>query len=161
MTRSARRLLAISAAVGKVGFVYLVDGELMDWGLSRKASKSVDNVFATATNWLIKYRPDLVVIEKVNGSGRKGVHTKSLTEALKAAALDRSVRVEALARPMTYPSKYHEARDLAVEFPQIEPWLPNHRRLYDTEPDNIILFEALSLAVAWLAQNGAEDDETD
>lgn len=146
-------MLAVAAAVGKVGFAYLVDGELMDWGLSRKASENVDNAFKASMNWLIKYRPDLVIVEHVNGSGRKGSHTKSLVEALKAASREREVETIILKRPMEYSSKYHEARKLAAEFPQIEPWLPDHRTAWETEPANIILFEALSLAVNWKCQH--------
>lgn len=151
-----RKLLAVAAAVGKVGFAYLVDGELMDWGLSRKASNNIDSAFKTATNWLIKYRPDLVIVEHINGSGRKGSHTKSLVEALKATAREREVETIIVKRPMEYSSKYHEARKLAAEFPQIEPWLPDHRTPWETEPANIILFEALSLAATWIRQQEPE-----
>jgi hypothetical protein len=35
-----RKALAIAASNGRVGFFYLVDGELMDWGISAKAARA-------------------------------------------------------------------------------------------------------------------------
>lgn len=39
-TMKRLKVLAIAAATGRVGYVFLIGGKLRDWGLSRMASKS-------------------------------------------------------------------------------------------------------------------------
>lgn len=154
MTR-LRRLLGIAASHGKVGFAYLVDGELMDWGLSVKASKSFEEAFQRVTAWTIYYRPDLVVTERVEGASRKGVHTRNLIRAAESAANNGNAEYAEVSAPLDGLNKYAAAAGLAEQFPQIAPWLPRKRRTWEPEPRNIIYFEALSLALAyWRSEAG-------
>lgn len=143
------KLLAIAASSGKVGFVYLSGEELLDWGLSAKASRNVDAAFLEATRLLRYYRPYRVILEAVDGGTRKGRHTRALIAALSAAATELQVRVEFVGRRLRYPNKYVAAARLAEEYPQLEPWLPAPRKIWEHEPRKIILFEALGLATAW------------
>ncbi|EHK57089.1 hypothetical protein [Allomesorhizobium alhagi] len=147
----ARRILAIAAASGKVGFVYFSGGDLHDWGLSAKASRGIDQAFNQAKAWLTYYRPDLLIIEYVDEGTRKGKHTRSLIEAVKGAANELNINCVGVVRRSRFPNKYVEAAALVQEFPQIEPWLPKPRKIWEPEPRNIIYFEALALAKEWLA----------
>ncbi|RWQ58823.1 hypothetical protein [Mesorhizobium sp.] len=147
----ARKILAVAAASGKVGFAYLNGGQLHDWGLSVKASKSIDQAFAQAKAWLAYYRPDLLIIEHVDQGTRKGNHTRLLIKAVKEAANELNINCASVVRRSRYPNKYAEAAALAQEFPQIEPWLPRPRKIWEPEPRNVIYFEALALAKGWLA----------
>ncbi|WP_421726097.1 hypothetical protein [Bauldia sp.] len=49
-------------------------------------------------------------------------------------------------RIQRFANKYEKAAALAKQFPAIEPWVPTKPKLWQSEPRNCILFEALSLA---------------
>jgi len=140
-----RRLLGVAASHGKVGFAYLVDGELMDWGLSVKASRSFEEAFKRVTAWTMYYHPDTVVTEGIEEQSRKGAHTRTLIRAVESAANNCHAGYVEVVLSSVGPNKYLAAAELAVEFPQIEPWLPRRRRAWEPEPRNIIYFEALAL----------------
>ena len=144
-----RRLLGIAASHGKIGFAYLVDGELMDWGLSAKASRSFEEAFKRVTAWTVYYRPDIVVTERVEEQSRKGAHTRLLIRAAESAANNARADYIEMILPLDGKNKYEAAAALAAEFPQIEPWLPRKRRAWEPEPRNIIYFEALALVWAY------------
>lgn len=144
-----RRLLGIAASHGKIGFAYLVDGELMDWGLSAKASRSFEEAFKRITAWTVYYRPDILVTERVEEQSRKGAHTRTLIRAAESAANNANADFVEMILPFDGPNKYVAAAALAAEFPQIEPWLPRKRRAWEPEPRNIIYFEALALVWAY------------
>ena len=55
-------MLALAAASQKIGFVFLKGHEVLDWGLARKASHSVDAAFEEAVGWIDYYKPSRVVI---------------------------------------------------------------------------------------------------
>src|SRR5882724_2550000 len=126
-----RRLLGIAASHGKIGFAYLVDGELMDWGLSAKASRSFDDAFQRITAWTIYYRPDVVVAERIEDQSRKGGHTKTLIRAAESAANNAKADYMEILLPVDGANKYDAAAALAAEFPQIGPWLPRKRRAWE------------------------------
>lgn len=146
-----RRLLALAAASQKIGFVFLKGGEVLDWGLARKASRDVDAAFDQSAAWIDYYKPSRVVIEEVDGGTRKGKHTISLIHAFDGAAGDRGVEVFALPRRRHHRNKYVEAAALAAKHPRIAPWIPRTRKAWESEPHKIIMFEALALAEEWLA----------
>ncbi|MEQ1899549.1 MAG: hypothetical protein ABL866_02330 [Devosia sp.] len=157
-----RRLLGIAASHGKIGFAYLVDGELMDWGLSVRASKSFEEAFKRVTAWTIYYRPDIVVTERVEQQSRKGAHTRTLIRAAESAANNADADYVEMILPAHGPNKYAAAAALAAEFPQIEPWLPRKRRAWEPEPRNIIYFEALALVWAyWKSAPALGENQTE
>src|SRR5690349_6869269 len=137
MTR-LRRVMGIAVSYGKMGFAYLVDGELMDWKLSIDASRSAEAASRQAEKWIGYYELDAVVIEDPEIT-RKGRHTQSLQGAVADAA--RRLRIEVVLAPRRAENanKYAEAAVLAEEFPQLAPWLPEKRRLWEQEPRYIIL----------------------
>jgi hypothetical protein len=150
----ARRVLGFAVGSGKIGFAYLVDGELMDWRLSIKASRSFDKAFRQALDWITYYAPEMVVLEEIPADTRKGAYTQSLLLAIESAANNVNVEHVRIARPASGPNKYADAAELAAEFPQIASWLPHPRRLWETEPRNVIYFEALALVWAWWKSSG-------
>ncbi len=154
-----RRLLGIAVSHGKIGFAYLVDGELMDWGLSAKASRSFEEAFKRITAWTLYYRPDIVIAERVEAKSRKGAHTRVLIRAAESAANNTNADYAEVVMPPDDRNKYAAAAALATEFPQIEPWLPRRRRAWEPEPRNIIYFEALALALEWWRSSADGGDE--
>ena len=150
----AQRVLGFAAGTGKIGIAYLVDGELMDWRLSVKASRSFDKAFKQALTWINYYAPEMVVLEEIEAGSRKGAHTQSLLLAIESAANNANVEHVRMPRPVVGPNKYADAAALAEEFPQIRQWLPRARRLWETEPLGTIYFEALALVWAWWKSSG-------
>jgi hypothetical protein len=149
--------MGIAIGSGKIGFGYLVDGELMDWKLSIDASRSEEAAYALATKWIGYYQLDVVVLEDPDVS-RKGSHSRVLHDAVVLAANELEVEVALVQREQLAPNKYAEAAALAKEFPQLAAWLPDKRRLWEKEPRNIILFEALALAWFWWRRSAPQDD---
>ena len=142
------RVLAIAAATGRIGHVFLIGEQLLDWGLSRKASKSPE-LAATHTQKLIEaLKPDVVVSEDISNSSTKSSRTRQLIDAIarvaeKATLLDISMKAA-----HTFANKYEEATHLASRYPEIAAWVPKPRRIWKSEPRNTVLFEALFLGSA-------------
>lgn len=135
--------------------------DLLDWGLSAKASKGIEQAYRQAKAWLTYYRPDIVVVERLDDNTRKGRHTQTLIETIDAAAEGLGLDRGAVTRRSTYANKYAEAAALAREYPQLEHWVPRQRRFWEPEPRKIIYFEALALAKAWMAQTGESSAQGD
>ncbi|MEQ1899918.1 MAG: hypothetical protein ABL866_04215 [Devosia sp.] len=152
--------MGVAASSGKMGFAYLVDGELMDWKLSIEASRNTTAAFEQAQKWIGYYELDAVVLEAPEQS-RKGAHSLALQGAVDRAAKALGVMVMFAERSADAPNKYLEANALAVEFPQVAAWLPKKRQLWEKEPRYIILFEALSLAWTWWRSSGARDEDVE
>ena len=150
-----RRMVALAAASQKIGFVFIKGQEVLDWGLARKASHSVDAAFEQAVAWINYYKPSRVVIEAIDGGSRKGKHTISLIHAFGGAAHDRKVRLIAVPRRRQHRNKYIEAAALATKHPRLGPWLPKTRLSWESEPHKIIIFEALGLAEECLGGEGS------
>jgi hypothetical protein len=151
--------MGIAIGSGRIGFAYLVDGELMDWKLSIEASRSETQAFEQASRWIGYYQLDALVLEDPALS-RKGAYSLELHAAVVRAAGSAGVPMVLVQHGRTAPNKYAEAAELAEEFPQIAPWLPDKRRLWEKEPINIVLFEALALTWSWWRSNGQpEEDE--
>ncbi len=145
------KVLAIAAATGRIGYVFLVGGRLLDWGLSRKASKSPELAAAHTQKLIDTLKPDVIITEDIPKSSTKGSKTRRLVEAIafvagKAKLLD--VRAKRL---QEFANKYEEATHLAVRFPEIAAWVPKKRRLWDSEPRQTVLFDALALSIYVLA----------
>ena len=117
--------------------------------------------FKQALDWITYYAPEMVVLEEIPADTRKGAYTQSLLLAIESAANNVNVEHVRIARPASGPNKYADAAELAAEFPQIASWLPHPRRLWETEPRNVIYFEALALVWAWWKSSGRGSSEED
>ena len=101
-----------------------------------------------AGQWIVRFRPDVVVTEKTSAQCRKGENTKAIIKAIASVAAQAETYDVAVQRPRPVPNKYAEAEALADRFPDMRPRLPDPRNLWDSEPRNITIFEALVLALA-------------
>lgn len=143
---TALRILSMAAASGRVAYVYLIGDRLMDWRISDKASTSTGDARAAVAEWIKALKPDVVVTEKTRPGSRKGENTRQLIEAMADVAADAKVLDVRVERERVFPNKYAEAAALAEQFPELLPWVPHQRRLFDNEHRNTVLFEALALA---------------
>ena len=148
MTVRTEHVLAVAVSTGKMGYAFLVDGHPYDWGLSLVASESTRSAYEHTTAWIEYYQPELVVAERIGPSSRKKAVSKALADAILTAAQDSNVKVACVDRVQKYPNKYAEADAIAKRFPELKSYLPKPRRLWDSEPRRIIIFEAISLALS-------------
>lgn len=144
---AALSVLAIAVASGKIGHVYLSGGKLQDWGIAVQAAQSSGDLVGYVQDLINKLKPDALVTEKCDDGCRKGENTRSLISAVAELASHNPVLDVAVSRPRNYASKYEEAEALASQYPETAAYLPKQRRrIFDFEPRNMILFEALALA---------------
>lgn len=141
------RVLGIAVASGRVGYVLMFRDRPCQWGLSRTAAEDVGEAKRIAAKWIVRFRPDVVVTEKTTGGCRKGPKTKALIEAIAAVAAEAEVYDVAVPRAKAVPNKYAEAVALTERFPDLRVRLPDPRSLWDSEPRNITIFEAVTLAL--------------
>ena len=142
------KVLAMAVATGRIGYVYLVGDKLKDWGLSRKASRNPTLAAAQANKWISDLKPDILVTEKLLPQSTKSEKTRSLIAAVQFVAAKANVLDMFVAHTSTFKNKYEEAKCLGDRFPEIAAWVPRARRIWEPEPKNTVLFEALALAVA-------------
>ena len=147
MTARPRYVLSIAACASKVGYVFLIDGRPYDWGISLQANTSTKAAQEFTTEWIAYYQPELVVTERVAANSNKGERSRELINAIWKAAQNADVEWACADRVQTYANKYDEAEALAARFPEMKPWVPKRRTLWDEEPRRTIIFEALSLAI--------------
>ena len=147
MTIDLRNVLSVAAATGKIGYVFLIDGQPYDWGVSPKASRSPELAYKHAADWIDYYQPDIVVTERIGPHSRKKEVSRALVNAIAKAAQDADVRWACVDRVQRYPNKYKEAAALAERFPELKPWLQKPRQLWESEPRRMIVFEALAMVL--------------
>ena len=140
------RVLAVAVATGRVGYVFFIDGRLCDWGLSRKASKSAEYAAREMQRWIDRLAPDVVVTEKLDRNSRKGEKSRGLIETLVRVAQNNQLLDVSVRRIRRFKDKYTEAKAFVAEFPDLVPWVPKKRCIWEPEPRNTIYFEALALA---------------
>ncbi|MFO6466251.1 hypothetical protein ACK8OR_17820 [Jannaschia sp. KMU-145] len=145
---AALSVLAIAVASGKVGYVFLHDGRLQDWGITVKAAKSGRDLVGFVQGLISELRPDIVVTEDCGPGCRKGDRAIRLIRSVAELASHNSVLDVSVPRPRSFASKFEEAEALTSEYPEIAGYLPGQkRRIFDFEPRGMVLFEALALAL--------------
>lgn len=152
------RVLAIAAGTGRIGYVFLIGGTLKRWEISVKASKSPELTAVKTTQWIDALKPDVVITEKLDRYSRKGELTKQLITAIATVAKGNYLNDIHVPRVQKFANKYEEATDLANRFPDILPWMPKRPRIWESEPRNMIYFEALALALAVIDNDKSAKD---
>ncbi len=140
------RLLAISAAPGRIGMVFFIGAQVMDWQISGKAAKSPELAARHLARLIVSHRPDVIVTEKLSSARSKGEHSKTLIAAMADVAANHELLDIVVDRPSQFANKYDEADALAEHYPELVAWKPKRRRFFDNEPRNTVLFEAVALA---------------
>ncbi|WP_298296679.1 hypothetical protein [uncultured Litoreibacter sp.] len=141
------KILAIAVASGRVGYVCLKDDQLLEWGITVKASKNTNEIVAYVQELIRAETPDVVVTEKCGKKCRKGKKSRKLINAITEIASHNELLDISVERVQHFRSKYEEADALVTRFPDLIGYLPERkRRIFEFEPRNMIIFEALSMA---------------
>lgn len=140
------RLLAVAINRKRMGYVFLVGGQLKDWQTMTKATTSAPEAAAALQSLINKFKPDVIVTEQFHPRRRNPSKATALKGALVRTAAQNRILDISVSRAHEYANKYEEAEALSQFFPEISPWLPRHRRIFDHEPATLVLFDALALA---------------
>ena len=144
---AALKVLSVAVASGRAGYVFLDGTQMLDWGITVKATATATELVAFVQELINTLRPDVVVTERCDGDCKKGAAAKRLIASVAELASHNYVLDVAVGRPRTFPSKYEEASHLASKHPEVLGYLPKKKRqIFDFEPRNMIIFEALALA---------------
>lgn len=140
-------MLSIAVGTRRVGYVFIGDGQLCDWGITIKSAKSKSDIAVFVQGLISELQPDVVVSEKCDRACRKGNRTRALIGTIAEIASHNTVLDVSIPRPRRYKSKFEEATFLAEKYPEIAGYLPTRkRRFFEFEPRSMMLFEALALA---------------
>lgn len=124
--------LSIAVASGRIGYLYLTDGEVRDWGISTVAAKST-GAAKSKTDFLIEtYRPSLIVTEKLSAHIRKSGRTIANLHAVEETAQGADAQHIAVERVQYHANKYIEMNALAEKHPVLASWLPAKRKLWES-----------------------------
>jgi len=143
---SGVRVLAVSVATNRIGYVFLAGTQLVMWRSSRKAVKSTTEAAGCMQELINVYQPNVVVTEKISDMKRKGAKARLITEALQRSAGQNYVLDVSVSRNRRFPNKHAEAQMLVEHYPALRGWIPPKRKHYDPEPYGTVFFDALALA---------------
>lgn len=147
MRVAENRALALAARYGRIGYVFVKNGQPKDWGLSCKGYRTSRAAAGMTGELIAKFDPDVVIIEDPTTIRRKGRNTRARLRSMLRVAERSSALVARTERAQHYKNAYLEAKVLAETYPQMAERLPV-RRFFDTEPRSLVLFEALALTQA-------------
>lgn len=141
------RVVSIAVASGKIGFVMLSNDKLANWEISQVASETPKQAEVKAREWIELHKPEVVVTEAQGSNRHKHGKTLALMKAVENAARKSDAINVRIAKVRDHKNKYHEARALAQQFPELKPRLAQKPACWLNEPRRMILFEALALAL--------------
>ena len=141
------RVLSVAVATGRIGYVFLVDGILRDWRLSKKATKSAELAARQVEVWIERVGPHVVITEAVSQQSTKSRKTREIIDVVGRVAADMGFLDVKVERVSTFKNKYEEAAVLGARFPEIAAWVPKKPKIWESEPRNTVYFEALALAL--------------
>ena len=149
--------MAISVASCRICYVYFENGRLIDWALSRKASRNTGSAALQVRTWIEMLEPDVVVTEKINARCRKGAKSKALIDAVQQTTSEFELFDVAISKQSNFSNKYDEARHYASLYPDIQRWLPSKPKIWESEPRNASYIEALNLASQIIMPRSSSD----
>lgn len=161
--RPTIRILAIDPSAAGFGFAVLEDPtRLVDWGVAEVWSRSSRAFLARVEALVDRYAPSLIVLEDVGDSKRRK-RAARLIEVVVRYAVTRRITAVRVRREQVgkafggRPTKHEIAVAIAAVFPELAPRLPRRRRLWDSESEQMNVFDALSFALTALAAMPSAD----
>ena len=139
------RFIGFAAASGRVGMVYMEDGQLVCWKMSSLAATCPEAAAAYAAKLIARYTPDWVILEDAEQARCKGKRTKRLIAAMARVAQKSAANVMIVQRRQPFKNKYEEAEALTRKHPELSAIALKRRRVFDLEPRATVVFEAVAL----------------
>jgi len=144
---AALKVLSVAVSSGRVSYVFLDGLQLVDWAVTTSVSGQATDLVAFVQDLINTLKPDVVVTEKCERGCKKGKRSRELIASIAQLASHNYVLDVQVPRPRVFQSKYEEAEAAVKRHPDLVGYLPKRkRRFYETEPRNMVVFEALALA---------------
>ena len=161
--RPSSRILAIDPCPAGFGFAVLEDPtRLVDWGVAEVWSKSQRAFLARVEALVDRYAPSLIVLETIGNSTRRK-RAAQLTSMVVRYAASRRISVVRVQRDQVRKAfggnstKHDVAVAIASVFPELTSRLPSKRRLWESEKEQMNVFDALSFALTALSAMPSAD----
>ena len=144
------RVLAIDPMNHGFAFAVLKGHHLLDWGMRRGSTETLFRERASAL--ISRYRPDIIVLERLLGSRRRGA-AAHLIETAHDLAAENHIATITVSRAevriaLSATTKMQIARAIAEQFPELAGKLPRERKPWMNEDARMNVFDALSFALA-------------
>lgn len=163
MNTKIKVIYAIYPNAQGFGFVYMENArKLLDYGAIRINPISNRKVLEKIKQSLDYFRPSIVILLDPEGkSSRAGSRTKELIKKIVAYAVEVNLPVVQFSRDQIKDvfkqfggaTKYEISQILLREFKELETKAPKERKLWASEDHHMVIFDALSLALAWFYLN--------
>ena len=153
-----KRILAVDLRSTRVGFAVIETPiQLLDWG---KRALAADACSALLVWLLQKYGISLIVVRRIPPDsprntdrvrdGLRVVRTIARTRAVQLAAVTERDFMRVFQQPERR-TRFEVACRMTIIFPELAQFLPRPRRCYEPENRRMSAFDAVALAVAYLA----------
>lgn len=156
-------ILAVYPNSNGFGFVYMEDArKLLDFGTIRINPISNKKVVERIRHSIEYLKPSIVILKDPNSKcSRTGKRVSKLLLKISSLALSMNLKVMNLSRDQIRDvfeqfggvTKYEISQILITYFKELESKLPKKRQMWMSEDQNMAIFDALSLAVAWFYLN--------
>lgn len=153
-----KRILAVDLRSTRVGFaVTETPIQLLDWGQRALAAESCSPLIL----WLLRrYGVSVLVVRRIRPNsprntnrvrkGARSIRTIARTCSVQLATVsDRDFK--SVFQQATRRTRYEIAFLMTIIFPELAQFLPRPRRCYEPESRRMSAFDAVALAVAYLA----------
>jgi hypothetical protein len=154
-----RLILAIYTTSRGFGFVVLEGRRrTIDWGTKEARGDKNRIVLKKANELMSWYKPDLLIVENTEAiASRRVDRIRKLHRQLIDLATTHKITVRQFGRSeikaafATRPAstRYEIAQAISRELPDLEPWLPRPKKLWESENRNLSIFDAASLALTF------------
>ncbi len=154
------RILAIDPYTKGFGFAVLEGPErLIDWGIKEPARDKTVRCLEQVSELIQQYEPNVVVVEEywVKKSKRSKWSHEFIDNVIELAFMKKveshsfsRVQVKQAFAPFGAHTKYAVASVLVEYFPELAPRLPPVRKPWMSEDCRMSIFDAISLAWAFL-----------
>ena len=163
MSPHPNRILAIDPMTRGFGYVIFEEPfNLAECGFARIKGDKYLATMAHFERLLTEFTPGTVVLEDAEAPGsRRYPRVRDLIKGLTDLGRERGITVALVARTAIVArfssgekraTKRMVAETLSRHFPEVRLKLPKPRKIYESEPEDMSIFDALALAVTYTTQ---------
>lgn len=167
MTKQAheRRVLALDLRLERFSFAVLEGAQLLDWGV-RKFAVADTALSATVSRRIepiLRFQaPSVALVRQTPRRSHSRKRYRTVIQAITRQFRQRSMawsfvdRTEIRQAFAQYGdrTRYEIAARVALWFPELTWKLPPEREFYDPEHPNMLIFDAISVAITYFSQPG-------
>lgn len=154
------RILAIDPTHRGFAYALFEGDDLIDWGLSHVArDKKNEETLERVARLIQTFEPHVFVVEDEEGPGsRRAARVERLLRSLRQLAQGLGIRTYAFSRDAVRGAfadcgawnKEEIASEVAERYPELQPTLPPHRKIWQSEDHRINVFDAAALGQTYL-----------